>query len=88
MDDLERYEAATEVLAANLAGLVSVMTAGPPEGYYFLRRSMRTQPAEERDRQEWIDGVKRRLGLVTIGEGAVSTDGACPPSSRPSSPRP
>ena len=24
--------------------------------------------AEERDRREWIEGIKRRLGLITAGD--------------------
>jgi hypothetical protein len=45
-----------------------------PDCYYvfrdlrYVRRETERREAEERDRQEWIRGVKRRLGLVGIGE--------------------
>ena len=34
----------------------------------WLRRIAERRLAEERDRQEWLDGVKLRLGLVCVGD--------------------
>jgi hypothetical protein len=41
----------------------------PPGGYYFNRRCQETAAAEA-DREAWIDGIRRRLGLVTAEHAA------------------
>jgi hypothetical protein len=64
----ERYEAAAAAIAENLTRLVRAETAALPDGYYFLWRTEQARQAEERGRQEWISDVKRRLGIVCIGE--------------------
>ena len=66
MSDLERYEAAAAFLRDNLARLIG---ASPPAGYSVSwRPDIQRRAAEERDRRDWLDGVKRRLGLVCAGE--------------------
>jgi hypothetical protein len=49
--------------------------ARPPELLYFLRsasswlrRVAERRAAEERERQKWLSGLKRRWGLVCFGE--------------------
>ena len=38
------------------------------EGRLYWRRHLERLEAEERDRREWIEGVKRRLGIRCIGD--------------------
>jgi len=40
----------------------------------WLRRVAERRLAEERERQEWLADVKRRLGLVCTGDGPVYLD--------------
>ena len=41
------------------------------EGRLYWRRYLGRVEAEERDRREWIEDVKRRLGIRCIGDEAV-----------------
>lgn len=40
----------------------------------FWQSAEEKRAAEERDRREWIDGLKRRHGIVTIGEKPIYLD--------------
>ena len=64
--EFERYRAAAEAMQENLAAVMTREFA--PDGYYFSFRTDAAREAEERDRREWIDGVKQRLGLVVTGD--------------------
>jgi hypothetical protein len=56
------------VSSSELECYAAMMSAFLPDGYYFSFRTTAAREAEERDRREWIDGVKQRLGLVVIGD--------------------
>ena len=71
----ERHEQAAAAIRrglVTLAGLEQAITGCRPIYFSPLRNSLviregfavERRAAEERDRREWIEGVRRRLGLV------------------------
>jgi hypothetical protein len=64
----ERYEAAAAAIRENLVRLVRAEAAALPDHYCFLHRTEAECRAEEIGRREWIEGVKRRLGLITADD--------------------
>lgn len=80
MSDKSRIGAAVWQKPPRLADLLL------PEPSRLLRRIMAARQAESQDRAEWIEGVRQRLGLVTMGEKRASGDRVEWPAGLPDGP--
>lgn len=67
VDSVSELSDGLEAMAGLLWRNITAMTGSWPDTYYFHRFAA-AREADGRDRREWIEGVKQRLGIVTIGD--------------------
>jgi hypothetical protein len=62
-----------DLIVADLEKLGILRAASGPAARWWLRLAM-ARAREDEDRAEWIESVKQRLGLVTMGDKRASDD--------------